>query len=252
MSDTADVFMRHAHLAIPRFEVYRLQQGKRVYGNHLSDILVDDMGFAHVDASEEVRARFLCIGQGTAAVAEDGRPHNLDLRAEFGLNRAYEGATNVCVTGRRLIGVVEMGDSIWGQLGDERVLAWELDLRDIDSLALTSKSGVFGRKERPVDVHSYLPMMGVRLEVMAVLRVGRNACKEKSSRPLMQALSKATADVKMRHESDSTELARLARLADWDWAWDAEESEFVAEFDSIQDVQIDEAGRRVDRPHWTY
>lgn len=152
MGDRIDTFVERAHLALPRFELYRLHKGKLIYGSHLSDILVDDAGFPHVREPEDVRARFLCLATIATATSENGKPHRLDLWAKFGLAPAAQGGANVVVTDKRLAGVISTGDSFWGALTADLVIVRDLDLRDVDALALTAKSGLLGEKERPVMV----------------------------------------------------------------------------------------------------
>lgn len=251
MGERVDTFVEHAHLALPRFELYRLIPKNRTYGIHLTAVLVDDAGFPHVREPEETLARFLCLATVSTAVSDHGRPHRLDLRDTFGLASAVQGGANVIVTDQRLAGVVSTGDSLWGRLNDDRVLVFDLDLRDIDAVVLTVKSGITGTKERPVMVHSYLPMMGIRLEVIGVPQVGGGGRKEKSSRPLMEVLCASAAGAQLRSAARRSEERQLLHaVAEGEWAWDASSSEFVAELTSHDDLQLDESGARCDRPHW--
>lgn len=250
----AEVFRENAHLSIPRFELFDLEKAKHIYGRHLSDVMVDEMGFASVPEPERVLGRFLCLGGVTLAVAEDGRPHRLTL-GEGGSYRMVpvaQGGINVVVTDRRIAGVVQQGDSLWGQTTFDRVVLWDLDLRDIDDVTMEVKSGFLGTKEKPVIIGSHLPMMGISLEVFAIPEVGGGGRKLKSSRPLMETLVAAAASAQMAALAPGApKHFALDRLRSGDWTWDPEEKEFVAELAGDDDVCLDGNGGRADRPHWT-
>lgn len=254
MTET-QVFREHAHLAVPRLELFALEKEKHLYGQHISDVFVDDMGFALVREPEQVLGRFLCLGGVTIAVASDGRPHRVALAesGSFEMVTAARGGINVLVTDRRVVGVVQEGDSPWGRLTFDRVLLWDLDLRDIDSVSMEAKSGLLGTKEKPLIIHSYLPLMGIRLEVFAIPEVGGGGRKEKSCRPLMETLVSAAASAQMACFTEgSSRYQDLDRLRSGQWQWDPAENEFVADFtDDDDELCLDDAGGRADRPHWS-
>ena len=248
----ADVFRENAHLAVPGFELFGLEKAKRVRGRHLCDLAVDEMGFVVVPEPERVLGRFLCLGGVTVAIAEDGRPHRLALgeSGRFRMVTVADGGINVVVTDRRIVGVVQEGDSLWGPVAFQRALLWSLDLRDIDDVTMEVKSGLLGTKEKPVIIGSHLPMAGISLDVFAIPEVGGGGRKTKSSRQLMEVLVAAAASAQMASlAAGSPRSVALEKLRSGQWEWDAAEKEFVADFTG-DDVCLDGHGGRADRPHW--
>lgn len=249
MGERLDTFVEYAHGALPRFELFRLHPGKRIVGSHLTDVLVDDNGVPQV-MDRTTLARFLCLITVATAIADDGRPHRLDLRAPFGVTPVAEGGGYVVLTPERLVGVMSAGDSAWGRLATDRVVVWELDLRDIDAVTLTTQSGFLGKKEKPVTVHSHLPLMGIRLEVFAIPEEGGGGVKEKSSRPLMEALVTATTACHLAVSGNTAErAAALGRIRNGEWT--SEPPELVADFTVASETRVGSNGIRTDRPHWT-
>lgn len=72
------------------------------------------------------------------AVAEDGRPHRITLPEGGGYSLATlsQGVIDLIVAEQCVIGVVQKGESVWGRLALDRVVLWELDLRDVDDVTM--------------------------------------------------------------------------------------------------------------------
>lgn len=250
----AEVFRRNAHLSVPRFELLGLEKGKRIHGHHISDVLVDERGFVLVAEPERVLGRFLCMGGVMNVVAEDGRPHRMTLGEDGSYTMAsiVQGGINVVVTDRRVAGVVLQGDSLWGRMTFDRVLLWDLDLRDIDDVWMKVKSGFLGTKEKPLSIVSHLPMMAIRLEVIAIAEVGVRDRKMKSCRPLMEVLVTAAASAQMASLApESPKHASLDRVRSGEWTWYPKDKELIAELAGDDDMCLDTTGGRADRPHWS-
>lgn len=251
---TTHEFCTNAHLSIPRFELFVLEDGKHIRGRHISDVAVDDKGFPHVAESEQVLGRFLCLGGVMNTVTEDGRPHRLALgeAVTCQMTPVAKGGINVVVTDRRIAGVMQQGDSLWGGLTFERVLLWDLDLRDIDDVMMEVKSGLLGTKEKPLLIVSHLPIAAISLEVIAVPEIGGGGRKEKSCRSLMSAVVSSAASAQMASmPPGSQRYFDLDRLRSGEWEWDPSEREFVAQLSGDDEMYLDVTGGRADRPHWS-
>lgn len=92
MSNDLQRFHRLVHMGIPRFEYFRLEQGKRVRGAHLTDVVLDDVPTVLLPDDEEVLGQFICYGQASVAITNDGRPSKLALTETFSIVTAFQGA----------------------------------------------------------------------------------------------------------------------------------------------------------------
>ena len=252
MSEDIDIFLEYAHLALPHLELVSPRPGELARASRLTDICLDERGKPVVQPPETVLGTWLCITRIVVSIGEGSRPSALDVRGEFGLNQVAVGGGPAMLTNRRLVGAVSTGNSFWGDLDDRGSLVWEYDLRSIDFLSLEVMSGLLGTKEKPVVVTTMAPMTNVVLEVFGHLDENDTLIRNKSSRSLMETLSRATAALQLKESEPSADTRiRLEKAVSGELEWDGDENEWFVDLLGDDGPTIDDSGLRTDRPHWT-